>query len=154
MYTEKDYETIDRQWKRFWIYAALGMALFAAGFVLCLLMRWRVAGYVVSTLWAIAMVSAWGLVGARIRKYRHWMLDLRSGIARRLAGEVVSVEGPVSLVGELEFMEVEVRPDGEEGEGEPRRVYYDVQRLPLPFDVRDHVELVTSGNYIQDILHT
>ena len=64
------------------------------------------------------------------------------------------MEGPVSLVGELEFMEVEVRPDGAEGEGEPRRVYYDVQRWPLPFDVHDHVELVTSGNYIQDILHT
>lgn len=149
MYTDQVYEALNAQWRRFWVGFVIGFAVFAGAFAACLIFRWQVAGYAISAVGAMVLVFCWGMFGSRLMKYRHWMRDMRTGIARMLTGEVTLVEGPVNLIGELEFMKVEIQLEGEAAGSEPRRVYYDAQQLPLPFQTHDRVEVITSGNYIQ-----
>jgi len=149
MYTAEDLARINRRRMHYRIVMWAITAALAAGMVLSLIHRWEVAGYVLAFLVTFGWIFAIGMFGSPIRSYREFVRDMLEGRDRRFDGTVAHIETQDSQQKGMKFRVVHVREDGA-AEGDPDRIlYYDTEKLPMPFAEGDRMHFVSFGNYIK-----
>lgn len=151
MYTAEDFMQIKKIRRNYRIALwgfSLAMAV-ALGFTA--VYRWEVAGYVLAVLLAAGWVFARGMWGLPIKSYFTFVQDMIQGRDRILTGEIAAIEKDASEQQSIHFDKIHLREEGSSPDDPSRIFYYDNNKLPVPCQVGDKVELTSFGHFVKEL---
>lgn len=98
------------------------------------------------------LVFIWGNYGRRLLVYKNFLYDMGTGLENSIKGKVVAISNEQSFKDYMEFYPVMILSDDSGKDDQPRLIYYDIEKAPIPFKIGDHVEFSMFGNYIKNII--
>ena len=148
LYNDTDYKEVNTTMRKFIIQFLVATVIYVAIFVLSCLFRIAWPGYVFGCLWAVYAVFSWGMIGSRIRKYRHFLRDIAIGLDREILGTVDSIDEDVCVRQGLEFYAIDLILSKSDPKDPGRRIYYDAAKGRPPFEIGEEVRLLLFGNFL------
>ncbi len=155
MYGEKDLTEIRRQIRVFWIFYIVLLVLLAGAAVTCLVVRLYWPGFIILPVTAFAGFAVWDLWGRRLRAYERFLMSDRETLSRVFEGRVMELPEGFKTFQGVEFSPVEIRiHDEDTGDPIDTFVYYDREKLPVPFRIGELIRVRTVDHCIMEIEET
>ncbi len=151
LHTQHDYDKVQKAKRKIWLNILISSIIFIAIIILCSIIRIDWPGYIVSVLWAIFVVSYWGLKGSRIKKYYHLLKDMNEGLEKNITGAVESIDTSINVKDTLDFYLILLREDGVEDDTPARKLYFDASKKLPDYKEGARLEVCLFGNYIKNI---
>ena len=151
LYTTQDYIEIKIARRNFWLQVLAVTSVFIIAIVIASITRIDLIGYAVAVIWAIVVVSLWGMRGSRILKYYHFLKDISEGLENTIIGTVEYVDSSINIKEMLDFYLVVFREDKSDPDSPARKLYIDASKgLPI-YENGTRLKLNLFGNFIKGI---
>lgn len=152
MYDEKDLTEIRGQIRWFWILYIIVLAIFVAGIVTCCVVRLLWPGFILMPLTALAGFAGWDLWGRRLLAYERYLESDRETLSRVFEGRVMEIPDETKTFQGVLFRPVEIRiHDEDTGDPIDTFLYYDQEKLPIPFEVGYRIRVRSVDHCIREI---
>lgn len=151
LYTEQDYNEINIIRKKLWIRLAVITIIYIAVVAVCSIIRISWPGYVAAALWGITITFIWGMQGARIRKYYHYLKDIREGLEKTITGTVENIDLSITSRDLIDFYTIIFNDDEANPESPSRKLYYDASKKVPEFSQGEKLKITLFGNNIKGI---
>jgi len=152
MYTQSDDDEIVRQLKVFWMVYIGISALFTAALVTLCVLRIAWPGFVLAPLMSFFLIAAWDLWGVKLVNYRRYLDDEKNTIPRETEAEVTAIREDRASYHNVPMVQVDIRILDDKGKEVDTFLYYDVEKLPVPFSQGDRIRVKTAGYCICEVL--
>ena len=147
MYSDSDYNEIDRRIRRNWAVWLLMMAALIAAYIVCLKRRVEWLSYVVAVALAVAGWFGFAFYQLPCLRYRGFLRDLRDGLSREMTGKVVSVSDRAKTQDGARVLPVRLLLEDEDDE---RIVYLNASKRELFPPAGARVKLKLCGRHIRE----
>ncbi len=149
LYTQQDYDDIKTLQRKFWVKMIIASLIYIAAITVFSIVRIDWPGYTISALWAIFVVSSWGMQGARIRKYYLFLKDIKEGLEKEITGSVKEIDTSITSSDHLDFYTVIFNDDNADPKSPSRKLYFDVAKGVPDMKEGEQLKIMLFGNNIK-----